>query len=287
MKFLRASTMASTLVLATAGVTRGQEEGPVAIGGVQILGFSASGDAMNPEMAQKMAEGAASISIGSAGGGFSMGNMLGGVNPNDRSQLFGLLSNASVREELKLTELQYEGVKAVQKASQDNMQKMISSMMANSAGGNRIQLNGGSFKEIMAENQEQAEAALEEILLPPQMERVRQLAYQVEVENEGMGESLINGRLGKEIGVFENQKQSLTDAALKIDAETKAAIAQIKAAARKRLLAELSPDQRKAAEALLGEYFDYEAETLETRMRSRMRSLRQAEQETQDTQKKK
>ena len=62
----------------------------------------------------------------------------------------------------------------------------------------------------------------------------------------------------EEIGVYDDQKQHLIDQAAKIEQEAKAAIVQIKAAARAKLFAELTPDQRKAAEALLGDYFEYE-----------------------------
>lgn len=242
------------------------------VSGVQVLGISMEGGEFSPNM-----EGLAEASISFAGPGFGggmSGGMFGGVNPNDRSQLFNLLANESVRSELKLTDQQYEGVQAVQKQSRARMQGMIKSAMSKSGNGRSISLGGTDFREMMSENSKAADEAIEEILLPEQLKRIRQLAYQVDIERTGLGESLINGRLGKDVGVYDNQKQSLTDLAARIDAETRQVIAQIKADAQKRLLASLAPEQRKEAEELLGDYFDYEAVSLEQQLQKSVRRMR-------------
>ncbi len=73
--------------------------------------------------------------------------------------------------------------------------------------------------ELIAESRKQSEAALEEILLPNQLKRIRQLAYQVEIAKLGLSESLTDGRLGKDIGVNDNQKQHLAEKAAAVEAE--------------------------------------------------------------------
>ncbi len=262
---LAAATFAPFSLVATA-----QEEGGQASNGVQILGISvASEGEFTPDL-----EGLAESSVTFASPG--VGGMFGGVNPNDKSDLFSLLSNESVRQELKLTDQQYAGVKEVRKQSNVRMQEMIRSAMQKSENGRSIRLGGTDFQATIAENKEAADAAIEEILLPEQLKRVRQLAYQIEVERTGLGQSLVDGRLGKDIGVYDNQKQSLTDLAAAIDAETRKAIANIKADARKKLLSSLPPEQRKQAEELLGEYFDYQAVTLEQQLQKSLRSRQAA-----------
>lgn len=254
--------------------------------GVQVLGISISGDSENaPELGEIIGS---SISIGGPNISFG-GPGLGGVNPNSRSQLFQLLSNESVRNELKLTDDQYAGVKGVMKESQKRTQEMIQGAMAKQKqqGSSRsFSFGGEDFRNLMAENEALAEAAIEEILLPGQMERIKQLAYQIDVEQVGVGISLTEGRLGEDIGVHEGQKQDLLDAAKKIDAETKAAILRIKAEARKKLFKELTPDQRKQAEELLGDYFQYETLTIQQRIRQSVRKARD-QKETEEVKKKK
>lgn len=242
------------------------------VSGVQVLGISMEGGEFTPNM-EGLAEASISFAGPGIGGGMS-GGMFGGVNPNDRSQLFNLLANESVRRELKLTDQQFEGVQAVQKLSRTRMQGLIRSAMSKSENGRSISLGGSDFRDMMSENSKAADEAIEEILLPEQLKRIRQLAYQVEIERAGLGESLVNGRLGKDVGVYDDQKQSLTDLAAKIDAETRQSIALIKADARKKLLASLAPEQRKEAEDLLGDYFDYEAVTLEQQLQKSVRRMR-------------
>lgn len=69
----------------------------------------------------------------------------------------------------------------------------------------------------------------------------------------------------------------MTDKALAIEAEAQAAIAAIRSRARAELFAELTPDQRKAAEALLGNYFEYEEPSLGQQIRRSFQSLKPKE----------
>jgi len=278
----RLSKTALMLTIALpAGTVVGQEEPQQ---GVQVLGISISGDSENaPDLGEIVGS---SISIGGPNISFG-GPGLGGVNPNSRSQLFQLLSNESVRNELKLSDDQYAGVKGVMKESQQRTQKMIQAAMAKqkqSGSSRSFSFGGEDFRNLMAENEAVAEAAIEEILLPEQMTRVKQLAYQIDVEQVGLGISLTEGRLGDDIGVHEGQKQDLLDAAKKIDAETKAAIIRIKAEARAKLFKELTPDQRKQAEELLGDFFQYETLTIQQRIRQSVRKAR-GQKETEEVKK--
>lgn len=240
---------------------------------IQVLSV-ADGDAP-PGLAEELAEGAAGMSFSVGGpGSFSFGSSLGGVDPNNRSQLFSLLTNESVRNELKLSEEQYDGAKKIMAESRNRMSELIRNQMKNSSGGRSVRIGGSEFSKLMEENRAQAETAIEEILLPTQLERVRQLAYQIEVSQDGMGEALTAGRLGQEIGVHEDQKQNLVDRAAKIEAEAQAAIIAIRAKAREKLFKELTPEQRKSAEKLLGPYFQYEEPSMGQQLRKSMKSFR-------------
>ncbi len=219
------------------------------------------------ELADGIASGMASIAIGGPDGVVSLGGPLGGIDPNSRSQLFDLLSNDSIRRELKLSEPQVAGVKQIMRDSSKRMQEYIRAAMA--AGDGKINLDIGG---LMKEKQAEAELAIEEILLPEQLKRVRQLAYQIEVSTDGLGESLVNGRLGQDVGVYEDQKQHLTDRARVIEEELRLVIAKAHAAARAQLFAELTPDQRKEAESLLGEFFRYEQPNLKALLRAQTKA---------------
>lgn len=213
-----------------------------------------------------------SFSFISPGSSFSIGSP--NANPSSPSALFNLLGNESIRNELRLTDGQYGGVQKIMKASQERMSKLIRTRMVARESGQSVQIGGSEFQEMMEENRAQAEEAIEEILLPEQMDRIRQLAYQVEISRTGIGEALVTGRLGKEIGVYEDQKQELSERAAKIEAEAKLAILAIKAQARAKLFKELTPEQRKKAEDLLGDYFEYEEPSLGQQLSRSLKQIR-------------
>lgn len=243
------------------------EEAGVSFGAIQIT--ASSGE--DGEGGALAAPAISAFSFGGPGGVFSS-NILGGIDPNNRSQLFDLLSNESIKRELKLSETQLAGVKQIMQEHGKRVQEQISRLMAEGGNGS-IKLD---MTEVIKAKQEEAEAAIEEILLPEQMKRIRQLAYQIEIATDGLGESLINGRLGKDIGVHDQQKQQLADRARDVEVELRAAIAKVHAAARAKLFAELTPDQRKEAEALLGDFFQYEQDNIRNMIRSKMNESKQS-----------
>ncbi|MFK7737758.1 MAG: hypothetical protein AB8B50_17120 [Pirellulaceae bacterium] len=241
---------------------------------IQVLGVG-DADMQGGEAGARIAEGFSSMSFGTGGpSGFSISGLGGGVDPNSRSQLFNLLSNASVRRELDLTEDQFKGSESIMKASQKRLSTMVREQLKEaSGGGGAIRLGGENFRELMQQNRIEAEEALEEILLPEQLVRLRQIAYQVEIAQTGIGEALTEGRLGQEIGVHDDQKQNLMERAAKIEEEARLAILVIRAKARAKLFAELTPEQRKESLKRLGDYFQYEEPSLSQQLRKSLRSM--------------
>lgn len=227
---------------------------------VQILKYQ---DVSGPENRQGQAKDSirSAISIGgfsTMGGSFS----IGGIDPNNSSALFGLLANESVRQELELSDAQFESANAIMRGSSQRLSDLVKS---NVSEGKSMKTAG--VKELVEELKLQAEEAIEEILLPSQMKRIRQLAYQIEIAQDGLAESLTSGRLGNDIGVVDNQKSALLEKAKQIEAQARLEVIAIRKAARARLFKELSTEQRNKAEELLGNYFEYEEPSLAQRIR--------------------
>ncbi|MFO1065737.1 MAG: hypothetical protein U0892_17890 [Pirellulales bacterium] len=263
------SVLASALVSASPAMLQAQEGTQVQQ--VQVFGFGTGEGGAGGENIK------ASIGIGGPGGVTIVGGNgpavfstesfgLGGVNPNNNAAIFNLLSNASVAKELKLTEDQIAGAKKIMTESGTKISQVVRQAMQEGRNMRDIGL-----RELVQENQKASEAALEEILLPGQLKRLRQIAYQVEVAQIGLSDALTGGRLGTEVGVTDNQKQHITEKAAQIDAEMKLEIARIRAIAQAKLLGELSSEQRQKAEELMGAYFLYEEPTMAQRVRQTMK----------------
>ncbi len=130
-------------------------------------------------------------------------------------------------------------------------------------------LNGGvlQFKgrgnippaEVIREKHRQKkaenESKLDEIFLPNQWVRLKQIAYQIEVSRIGFGRALSSGVLGRDVGVFEAQHTHLSQKALEIEARAAKEIGEILRQAQIEMLKELSTEQRSKAVGLLGEPF--------------------------------
>src|SRR5690606_16910355 len=87
-------------------------------------------------------------------------------------------------------------------------------------------------------------AILDEIVSPAQWERLRQIAYQVEVGRIGFANALTEGRLGDDSGVHEQQTELVQRKAKEAEAKAKADILKILARMQDEILAELTPEQR-------------------------------------------
>lgn len=194
----------------------------------------------------------ASAQLGGRSGGFlTPGSETSGgyVIPdvNNKLSLASLLYNRTVAEGLGID---VEG------------RKLINDFLA---------ANGGSFaiKVITYPNnipktdeEEQAErdahlansqALLDELLSPGQWDRLRQMAYQVEVGRMGLASALTGGRLGDDSGVHGQQTDAIHRKAGQEDAKAKAEIVRILTRMQDEVIAELTPEQQKRAKQLLGE----------------------------------
>lgn len=98
---------------------------------------------------------------------------------------------------------------------------------------------------------------LNEIISPQELDRLRQLAYQVEIARVGLSNALVSGFLGLHSGVEQYQKPALTIRGEQIEAKAEIASKKVVAAAWLELFQELSPLQRGCVERLVGKEFDF------------------------------
>ena len=270
-KLLAVIALASSVGLSANG--QEADQSPAATGAIQVLSLGVSSDAGGEGGPPRIMQGAV---MASPGASISLGTAFG-LNPNDKSQLFNLLKNKSIQRELQISDEQIRGATDIMQGAQERMQTIVQGMLANRRPDGGLNIDRDSIKLIAEENSAEAREAIEEILKPAQLRRLRQLAYQIEIDRDGLGASLVKGRLGREIGVYEGQKEQILDRAEQIEEQLKLEIAALKAEARAALLAELSPEQREAAEELLGEYFAYEEPTFAQSLRERIEKARSAD----------
>ena len=163
-------------------------------------------------------------------------------DPESKSSYEILLQSKDVAIELRLEERE-----------QDELINLFKSK--------RVRMNGKKASEIknyMKEVDQKLQEKIDELLDPHQVDRIKQIGFQLEISKVGFVESMVNGYLGKKVGLNEDQKRTLRNRAPAIEKKSNESIATLLNAACEELLAELHPLQSRKAKGLLGKAFVYQ-----------------------------
>lgn len=171
------------------------------------------------------------------------GKILVGPDANNITQLFNLLRSSEVTEALDLNKAQKIAIENAFKSEKEKIRELYSQKVP--------------FNEITGALRSDARSFYDEVLTPAQKLRMRQVVFRIEVSVIGLAAALTEGRLRDEVKVYENQVTRIQDRGKEIEARTKAEILAILKRSEKELLAELTPEQRAAAEKSLGDFFVY------------------------------
>ncbi len=178
-------------------------------------------------------------------------------DPEDRLSLTSLVSNSYVAKELGLNAPVADLLKQAERKNGGPLSISVSY--------SEELLTSMELQTIHTANQRKWTELCDEALTPDQWKRLRELAYQIEVYRVGFDGALTAGRLGSDVGVFENQKSRLSQKASQIEKELKQAIVVALAATQESVLSELSSDQHSICKERLGDPFLYRRDVLQHR----------------------
>lgn len=186
---------------------------------------------------------------------------------------FSMLNNASVQKDLQLVDEQLEQIQDINKDFSEQIREKLDEMRDD--GGN-FNIQGGGFASLISDLKEKQRQQIENILLPDQQDRLKQVARQMKMKNMG-SQRVITEMLSKELGISDEQKTRIKEKSQKLQSELESKIAELKANAKKDLLQELSQDQRQKLEDLLGDEFVVKDEDSNSRFRlPKMRNKKKA-----------
>ncbi len=180
------------------------------------------------------------------GGGF----MFGGGNPMEASEF--LLNNAAVQKDLEILDEQREQLRQMQSEFGNELKSAIDNDMKNGGPGK------ARIGELIQEINKRKKDRLAEILLPHQVDRLKQISLQNSVNQAGLGHALASKALAEELGIDKEQQEALAKKAEELAKEFEEKVAKIKADMREELMEQLKPEQREKVKALLGQKFEFE-----------------------------
>ncbi len=159
------------------------------------------------------------------------------------SNTFGLVSDAEVRADIEMLDGQYEELKnrnsKIQKRAAEQLRQLDFS-------------DTESLVEKVKAIRQDAADELNSVLLPHQLDRLRQIGVQAQFKNRGLIDVLKSDSFRLDLEISDEQIDELKEEAKLIEGEMAAEIAKLRKRARDRLLAKLKPDQRAAVNEMIG-----------------------------------
>ncbi len=190
---------------------------------------------------------------GGGGGGRQRGMGMAGFGGGT----MGLLNDERVQGELELVDDQIEELRAIQQSAQESMRDMFSEMQDLPPEERRDFMTNmrGRLQDRMKEFEDEAN----QVLLPHQKQRLKQLVYQSSGRRGGAGGTLANEDLLEELGVTDEQRKQLEEARTRAQQELQKKYAELLRAAEDDVLKVLTKDQRNKYRELVGDAFDFQA----------------------------
>ena len=223
--------------------------GPIVISSAR-MGFAEGGD------------GESSFEIftgGDLGGNWIPGGS-GTIDP------LSLLDNKDVREELELVGDQLDEFRAAQQLVREQISEKAKSLV----GGKLDPSQMGALAKEIAELKKGSQKQLESLLLPHQLERLRQVALQIQMKKRGAANTLVSEKVAEELGIDAAQKKRIEERQKELKKELAQRMEELKKEIHNKLLDELTSKQKEKLKELSGDNFDYKPVNIQDRIRKKL-----------------
>jgi len=168
----------------------------------------------------------------------------------------GLLQNEQVREELGIVDDQMEEIRALGEEMRDEMRSVFQGLRDLPEDERRAAFEG--MREKMEGLRADMESKMNRVLLPHQVDRLKQINVQMDVQRRGVAGALEGGSLAEELNLTEAQMEQLREKAEKVQEDLRKKIEELRAKAQDDILGVLTPEQRATYKKLVGEAFEME-----------------------------
>ncbi len=182
---------------------------------------------------------------------------------------FSMLNNPSVQKDLELVDDQVQRIRDINAEFSKQISEQMKSFQGD--GGSLDLSRARELGDMIRQLKEQQKSELDNILLPHQQDRLKQVSLQMQMQAMGAARAL-SSKLAEELGISDEQKERLKKRQQELDNELQEKIKAWRDQARKELLKELTPEQRRKLEEMLGATFEMKQEDFEA-MRSRGRRI--------------
>lgn len=163
-----------------------------------------------------------------------------------------LLTDENVKKDLGITDDQIKKLEEYQAKSREEMRAAFQGLRDLSA-----EERTAKFQELQKKSTEASAAAEKEILLPKQIDRLKQISVQSRLNRGNTSDALASDEIGKELGITDAQKEALKKAQEEADAEMQAGMTKLREASRQKILGVLTADQQAKLKSMTGESIQF------------------------------
>jgi hypothetical protein len=165
------------------------------------------------------------------------------------SSELGLLSNPRIREDIEMVDDQYREFQDRQRTLQKEMADQL----------RRIDFTDTeNLPSQIKEIRDSAEREMNELLLPHQVKRLKQLRMQSLLQRRDLVQILTSEPIKSDLKITDEQSQELRNYQVQMQEDLQREIAKLQDKARGRLLSKLNPSQKKQVEEMVGETFVFQ-----------------------------
>ena len=195
-------------------------------------------------------------------GDWMPGGSTGAIDP------LSLLDNKDVRAELELVGEQLDKFRDAQKEMREQLAEKAKSFV----GGKLDPSQMADIAKEIAELKTGSQAKLQSMLLPHQLERLKQVALQIQMKKRGAANTLLSEKIAEELGIDDAQKKRIEERQKELKEELAQRMEDLKKEIRGKLLNELTTGQQAKLKELSGDDFDYKPTNLQDQIRQRIES---------------
>lgn len=192
----------------------------------------------------------------------------GDVEGMPAPDIFSLAQNNGVQKEIELVDEQLDQLKQINEDFSKRIQDQMKAIRDDK--GNFDIGRAKDLSEMIRNLNEEKNSRMQEVFLPHQFDRLKQISLQTHMKRSGESSMLTNQEVVEALGLTEKQQKKLKERAKELKAEMEKKIQELKEEAREELFEELTRDQRETLESLLGDDFELKS----TSMRDRLKRVR-------------
>ncbi len=196
------------------------------------------------------------------------------VDPHSPRHLQSLLIKREVQAELNLAPDAYHKIFLAQQAIRDKTKELAKEMTTAARDPEAMRDVSKRMLELSQEREQATQEALSEMFPPASFERLKQIAYQVQIKEVGLGNVLVYGTMAEEMEFSATQWENLDRKAAQFEREKQEKIREIIEEYDAKLLKNLTPTQRRKYQELVGEPFEYQPVPNEQRTFERIQQVR-------------